>query len=107
MIIISSVQFADEERNLEQFSKTFSKQYQDIFTNYTNNVNFIYRFNVSDFHIRTSSPSTLDYFINIWIIGINSGFNYSGSNSTTSRLTAYAAYRQFLPKFVTLTNFKN
>ena len=68
MIIVSSLQFADEQKKLDRFSLNFTN-YSVIFKNYSLNNKFEYRFNVTDFYIRNSAPSNLDIAINIWIIG--------------------------------------
>ena len=74
LIIVSSIQFAQEEGRRELFSNDskisiFPKNSSKIFFDYSKNENFQIRVNFTDFHIRSGTPSTLDYVINIWIIG--------------------------------------
>jgi hypothetical protein len=71
LIIVSSIQFADEERHRELFSKlsVFPRNSSITFFNYSMNQDLEIRVNFTDFHIRSGRPSTLDYVINIWIIG--------------------------------------
>lgn len=69
MIIVSSLQFAGEEKNRPKLSKLYP-QYAELFSNYTSNANLVYRFVAPDLHVRSSFPSNLDIAINIWIIGM-------------------------------------
>lgn len=68
LIIVSSLQFAEVEKNAVKFSDFYPK-FVDNFTSYVNNSNLKYKFFDSDFYIRPSFPSNIDIVITIWVIG--------------------------------------
>jgi hypothetical protein len=73
MIIVSSVQFSEEQKNMMKFSKLVDSKY-DNYTNYFIRNDLKYKFEAGDFYIRRDDPSELDIAITIWIIGENYSF---------------------------------
>jgi hypothetical protein len=68
MIIISSLTFAEDQKNRDRFSLVYP-QFNASFVNYINNQSFKYRFPTYDFYIRSHKPNQLDLAITIWILG--------------------------------------
>jgi hypothetical protein len=68
LIIISSLQFAQDEKQARKFSNLYPALMPN-FTDYVNNVYLKYRFNENDFYLRSSFPSNIDFVISIWIFG--------------------------------------
>ena len=71
MLIASSLEFADDEKNLEKLSINYNQYYNCCYLKYHENLNLTYRFPASDFYIRDSSPSFIDYIICIWVLGLS------------------------------------
>lgn len=69
LIIVSSLQFANEETRIEKFSTRYPSYYEN-FTNYMSNQQLKYKFFEFDFYIRSSFPSNIDIAITIWIVGL-------------------------------------
>jgi hypothetical protein len=76
MIIISSVQFSNQERDVNKFSDlinhTDESSSYDFYTNYTTyrSLSYLtYKFDFTDFYIRKDKPNILDLTITIWIVG--------------------------------------
>lgn len=76
MLVASSLQFAEEEKQREKFS-TFYPEYLNNFTLYFKNENLKYKFETEDFYIRNNVFRNIDLAICVWLIGIllNSGSN--------------------------------
>ena len=68
MVIVSSLTFSDELHARYKFSDKYPDKL-DIFVNYTENTELKFRFPNSDFYIRMSMPSDLDYSITIFVLG--------------------------------------
>lgn len=68
LLVISTLQFSDEEANKQKFSDCFPT-FLNNFTNYANNERLTYRFEVSDFYLRMEKPTLLDMIISVWILG--------------------------------------
>lgn len=69
LIIVSSLQFAQEEAMSPRFSTSYPTLYQN-FSNYYHKTNLTYKFFEKDFYIRSSVPSQIDIAITIFIIGM-------------------------------------
>ncbi len=68
LIMISSLQFTNQEKNESRFSKHYPNLTVTMET-YVNNTDLPYRAAFADFYLRPSLPNQLDIVINIWIIG--------------------------------------
>ena len=68
LLIISSLQFAVDEKSSQRFS-VLNWQFYDNYTNYLNNENFRKKFPLEDFNVRQMTPSNIDIAISIWVIG--------------------------------------
>ena len=69
LIIVSSLQFSQDEAFSPKFSKDFPAMYQN-YTNYFHKKNLTYKFFEKDFYIRPSFPGHIDIAITIFIIGM-------------------------------------
>lgn len=71
MIIVSSLQFAQEIKQSQNFlGLPRYANYTNIYLNYFNNTRLKYRFPVHDFYMRSSFPNNLDIAITLWIFGL-------------------------------------
>lgn len=68
LVIMSSLQLADEELNMKRFANLYPV-FVNNFTHYVNNEKLLYRFEVEDFFIRNEMPTSVDFVISIWIFG--------------------------------------
>jgi hypothetical protein len=68
LIIISSLQFAEEEKRKSKFSELYPT-FMTNYSKYASNSILNYRFSEPDFYLRSFFPSNVDMAITIWIIG--------------------------------------
>ena len=69
MIISSSLQLQNEQKNRERFSKIYEEHVLN-YSAYINNSELKYKFKTDDFFIRKNNPDYLDIAICIWLLGI-------------------------------------
>lgn len=71
MIIVSSVQFSEEQKNTKKFSNHLPNVFYNNYTTYSLNKTLIHKlhFRNLDFSLRRDQPSEMDIAITIWIIG--------------------------------------
>jgi hypothetical protein len=67
-LIVSSLQFVAKEDSTLKFSTQYP-QYVQYLEEYSQRTDLKHRFFASDFYIRDSTASELDYVITVWIIG--------------------------------------
>lgn len=73
MIIVSSFQFSEEEKNFTEFYDYLPDNFTDEYETYMNYSDLTYHLSFQNYHfkIRHDKPTVMDVLITIWIAGLN------------------------------------